>query len=114
MIMGLEAAMAAIEENDNVLLDRHCFDELTESVCSSMMFSTNELNSARSKITDHLNREHEDNEVMSLIPQRLDRERNEGKDTPVLNIRRTMLRTVPVCLSCQRCSRTIMLCQRNQ
>jgi len=114
MIMGLETAMAAIEENDNVLLDRHCFDELTESVCSSMMFSTKELNRARSKITDHLNREHEDNEVMSLIPQRLERERNEVKDTPVLNIRRTTLRTVPVCLSCQRCSRTIMLCQRNQ
>ena len=65
MIMGLETAVAAIQETESAVI--HRFDELTESVSSSMMFSTNELNRARSKITDHLSRMKEDDEIQPLI-----------------------------------------------
>lgn len=116
MIMGLETAVAAIEEKGNTVGPH--FDEMTESVSSSMMFNTKELNRARSKIADHLSTGHGVDEILPLVPnQRVERPPHE-----VVNARthvngmekKTAMTTVPVCLSCQRCSRTIMLCQRNQ
>ena len=113
MIMGLETAVAAIQETESAVI--HRFDELTESVSSSMMFSTNELNRARSKITDHLSRMKEDDEIQPLIPPIPKPKQPEAVKVKQKERGKAMTtRAVPVCISCQRCSRTIMLCQREQ
>jgi len=110
MIMGLEAAEAAIHRND---VDHRRFDELTASLSSSMMFSTKELNRARSKISDHLTKEPQHGGAQPLIPNEKPVKQEAAKgEEPQTKEKAKVSRAVPVCLSCQRCSRTIMLCQR--
>jgi len=119
MISGLETAVCAINEGQGAA-NRRQYEEVTGSASSSLMFNTNELNKAKLQIADHLTKSRESNNVHFAQPlmhsenaKELDKNNNENEDTN-LNVSsaasNSPIRPIPVCLSCQRCSRTIMIC----
>eukprot|EP01084_Bolivina_argentea_P191512 328973_1 len=114
MILGLENTLYAIQNNTNNNKQKKMeFDEITSSVASSFMLHTNEINKQKLEIADHLHNgknielEHIFNDKLTTNKKQngiCDNIEKNKSDVPLSN--------VPVCFLCQRCSRTIILCQK--
>eukprot|EP01083_Nonionella_stella_P187550 689387_1 len=112
MISGLEAIISRINENPSAqsTMNNQPFDEIASSVTSSFMFNTNELNEAKSKIADHLN----SNRSNPSKQHRSNKETEDEKKVVNCHQNASLPTIIPVCLSCQRCSRTIMLLEKTK
>merc|ERR1711971_1157632 len=125
MIAGLETAVCAINEGQSAA-NRRQYEEVTTSLSSSLMFNTNELNRAKLQIADHLTKSRESSNAhfaQPLVHRDREQQNNENEsdkskandENEDINANANgsssaPIRPIPVCLSCQRCSRTIMIC----
>jgi len=92
------------------------WDEITTSMTSSFLFNTNEIRDIQAQITDHLTRSRPDRivsiaeKVNSADLDDIDSGSSKA-DCVASGILSSTLQQIPVCVSCQRCSRTILLCE---
>ena len=77
------------------------------------MFNTNELNSVKLQIAQHLNNNDNQNEYNDKDTHNVTNISSVNNDININQIS-PKIREIPVCLLCQRCSRTIVLCQHIQ
>merc|ERR1712129_190900 len=123
MIIGLETAVCAIHEGQGAANERQ-YEELPSSLTSSLMFNTNELTKAKLQIAEHLTKSRESSNVhfaQPLMHSHSEQNNDENEDGNVqkekencenedVHTSSAPIRPIPVCLSCQRCSRTILIC----
>ena len=121
MVLGAEHALFAVNngkssENLQNKRDSPLFPEMTTSLTSSYMFGANELQNVKTKIAEHLSEQKknvdDENVLQEPVNSQESDENVEKKERVESEYDVSALRAIPICLSCQRCSRTILLCQQ--
>ena len=109
VFLQLQQIKKLLRNNNN----NNIYDEITSSsVTSSDMLSAHELMNLKSKIAKHLN--NEDDDINKLNCNKRNKKHKYNKiSSNIFNIesKYNLLECIPICLLCQRCSRTIVLCE---